>query len=86
MVTTLSACNGSSASVKFVELPDVPRDVRQCFHRLVPEPTAKTMSTKQVMSLIVELRRSELEKAQCGTRVISMWDDYRSAYGANEGR
>lgn len=86
MATTLAACNESSGSVKFVELPDVPRDVRQCFDRLVPEPTAKTMTAKQVMSLIADLRRSELEKAQCGSRVISMWEDYRTAYSATERR
>jgi hypothetical protein len=61
-------------------------DVKQCFERLVPAPTAKTMTTKQVMALITELRRSELEKAQCGKRVIAMWEDYRSSYSSPEGR
>lgn len=69
-----------------MELPDVPRDVRQCFERLVPAPKAQTMTTKQVMTLIVDLRKSELEKAQCGKRVISMWEDYRTAYATPEGR
>lgn len=81
MLTTLAACNQSS-SVKFVELPGVPSDVRECFTRLVPAPKAKTMTSKEVFNLISELRRSELEKAQCGSRVVSMWEDYRAAYTA----
>lgn len=82
---TLSACNTSS-SVKFVELPTLPLDVKLCFERVVKSPQAQTMTTKQVMSLIAKLRKSELEKAQCGTRVVKMWEDYRTAYATPEGR
>lgn len=78
MLTTLAACKDSS--VKFVQLPGVPDDVKECFTRLVPAPKAKTMTSKEVFNLIAELRRSELEKAQCGSRVIEMWEDYRTAY------
>lgn len=80
---TLGACNDSS-SVKFVELPGLPRDVKTCFERLVPAPKAQTMTSKQVFSLIADLRKSELEKAQCGSRVVSMWEDYRTAYATPE--
>jgi hypothetical protein len=79
MLTTLAACNDSS-SVRFVQLPGVPEDVKECFERLVPAPKAKKMTSKEVFSLISELRRSELEKAQCGSRVVSLWEDYRAAY------
>ncbi len=77
---TLTACEPSSET-RFVELPALPRDVKQCFERLVPAPAAETMTTKQVVTLIKTLRRSELEKAQCGNRVVSLWEDYRTAYG-----
>jgi hypothetical protein len=85
-LTLLSACVTSSPSIKFVELPAVPADVKQCFDKLVPAPKQATMTTKQVLVLIAKLRRSELEKAQCGKRVVSMWEDYQTSYGANEGR
>lgn len=78
---TLAACNDSS-SVRFVQLPGVPADVKECFERLVPAPKSKTMTSQQVFVLISELRRSELEKAQCGSRVVSMWEDYRAAYAS----
>jgi hypothetical protein len=85
-LTLLSACVTSSPSLKFVELPDVPVDIKQCFDKLVPAPKQATMTTKQVLVLIAKLRRSELEKAQCGKRVVSMWEDYQVSYGAKEGR
>jgi hypothetical protein len=74
-LTLLSACVTSSPSIKYVDLPAVPTDVKQCFDRLVPAPKQETMTTKQVLTLISKLRRSELEKAQCGKRVVSMWED-----------
>lgn len=84
--TLLSACVQSSPSIKFVELPSVPQDIKVCFTRLVPAPKQATMTTKQVLVLIAKLRRSELEKAQCGKRVVSMWEDYQTSYGPTEGR
>lgn len=85
-LTLLSACVTSSPSIKFVELPAVPADVQICFERLVPAPKQATMTTKQVLVLIAKLRRSELEKAQCGNRVVKMWEDYRTSYAPAEGR
>lgn len=61
-------------------------DVKQCFEKLVPAPKQKTMTTKEVLVLIGKLRRSEIEKAQCGNRVVQMWEDYQVSYGAEEGR
>ena len=85
-LTLLSACVTSSPSIKFAELPSVPADVKACFDRLVPAPKQATMTTKQVLILIAKLRKSELEKAQCGKRVVSMWEDYQASYGSYEGR
>lgn len=85
-LTLLSACVTSSPSIKFVELPAVPQDIKQCFEKLVPAPKQATMTTKQVLVLIAKLRKSEIEKAQCGNRVVQMWEDYQVSYGAAEGR
>jgi hypothetical protein len=86
--TLLSACVTSSqpTSVNLVAAPSIPADVKACFDKLVPAPKQATMTQKQVLILIAKLRKSELEKANCGHRVISMWQDYQDSYGSNEGR
>lgn len=85
--TLLSACvTSSQPAVELVSAPDVPADIKACFDKLVPAPKQTTMTTKQVLVLIAKLRKSELEKANCGHRVVSMWQDYQASYGSNEGR
>lgn len=71
----LTACVSTSAPR--VELPAMPSDLPACFERLVPAPKAGAMTKSQVFSLIAQLRRSELGKAQCGKRVLSFYDDVR---------
>jgi hypothetical protein len=72
----LQACVTSS---KFVEPPAIPADLRECFDRLVAAPERGALTEKRVVRLIRDLRRSELEKAGCGDRVIALWDDYAAA-------
>jgi hypothetical protein len=43
----------------------------------VPEPGPGALTKGQVFSLIAQLRRSELEKAQCGRRALAFYDDLR---------
>jgi len=43
----------------------------------VPEPGPGALTKSQVFGLIARLRRSELEKAQCGRRALAFYDDLR---------
>lgn len=56
--------------------------MRDCFERLVEAPAPSRMNERRVVKLIVELRRSELEKAGCGDRVVGIWDGYAAAVRA----
>ena len=55
----------------------MPGDLPACFARLVPEPKAGGMTKAQVYVLVAQLRRSELEKAQCGARALAFYDTLR---------
>lgn len=72
----LTGCVTSSA--KLPELPAMPADLPACFKRLVPEPKAGAMSKTDVYRLIAALRRSELEKAQCGSRALDFFDNLKA--------
>jgi hypothetical protein len=69
----LSACSGPG-KVKVdpvtIRVGEVPADIRGCFDRLVPAPKKGAMSKKQALALIAALKVSELEKSQCGKRLL----------------
>jgi hypothetical protein len=81
-LSMLTACVTSSGAR--VDLPPMPADLPACFQRLVKAPTGKTLTQKQVFRLIADLRRSEVEKANCGARALAFYDDVRA--GLAEGR
>ena len=73
-VMTLSACAGSGHNLTAVAPQSVPADIRACFDELVPAPPPGPMTKAQVMRLIADLKRSELEKSQCGRRLLAFHD------------
>ena len=72
----LTGCVTSSAT-KRPDLPAMPADLPACFKRLVPEPKAGALTKADVFRLITALRRSELEKAQCGERALLFYDNLK---------
>jgi hypothetical protein len=75
---TLAACNPSSA--RFVELDQLNPEERACFEKVTTFPkNVKRLTEKQAFDLIVQLKRSELEKNGCGQTVIAKWDAYATA-------
>lgn len=55
----------------------VPEELRTCFDSLVPEPQKATLSGGDIYQLIAELKVSELNKSECGKRLLS-WVDSTS--------
>lgn len=58
-------------------MPPVPTDIQVCFDDLVEFPDVVTLSERDVVALIADLRVSEEEKAACGTRLLDWIDDQR---------
>lgn len=76
MLLTLTACGTSGPRLDQPVPPQaVPVDLRTCFDRLVPKPAQQTMTARELMSLIAALKRSELEKSQCGKRLLQFVSD-----------
>jgi len=70
LLLLLASCAGKDlTSVTRPQGPAVPADLVQCFNRFVPAP-AGTLTKQQVFKLIASLKRSELEKSQCGKRLV----------------
>jgi hypothetical protein len=77
VLTTLSGCatSGSKTTAPTTTLAPVPSDMDACFSRFVPKPPKGQPSTKQqAYNLIGALKRSELEKSQCGKRLIQFYE------------
>lgn len=75
-LTLLSACETFSKEV-VVQIGPVPSDLQVCFDRMVEFPDVVTLSEKDVVDLIGELRLSETEKALCGERLLEWIEDQR---------
>ena len=76
MSLLLTACAGSGVNLNAPVPPQaVPADLRTCFDRLVPEPQQLTMTARELIGLVAALKRSELEKSQCGKRLLRFYDD-----------
>ena len=74
LAATLTGCLGSGAKVKVapvtIKVGEVPADIQTCFDSLVQGPRKGPMSKKQALALIAALKLSELEKSQCGKRLL----------------
>jgi hypothetical protein len=67
----LTGCAASGARLAEQPPPQaIPADLRTCFDKLVPVPQQASMTVADVLELVGKLKRSELEKSQCGKRLI----------------
>lgn len=50
----------------------LPADLKVCFDQLVPAPEASKsqMTSFEMFTLVAALKRSEMEKASCGKRLL----------------
>lgn len=72
MVLTLTACVPFGKTK--LGLPQLPGEYDQCFSKKVAQPSAGTITKKQVFALIAALKKSETAKSQCGKRLISFYE------------
>lgn len=78
ILATLTACASSGGKPS---LPPAPADIQVCFDRFVPRPKAGPLSKRAVARLIAELKKSELEKSQCGKRLLAWYEAQAKTYG-----
>jgi hypothetical protein len=57
-------------------LPPIPADLMVCFDRSTPGPGEGPLTKSEAISLIAELRRSEVEKTMCGKRLIAFYETF----------
>ncbi len=69
---TLTGCV-TSGPIK-PSYPELPVDLRVCFHETVPAPKG-SMSKGQVLNLIAALKQSETSKTDCGKRLVAFYDN-----------
>lgn len=75
MALALTGCAASGARLAEPPPPQaIPADLRTCFDKLVPVPQQASMTVADVLELVGKLKRSELEKSQCGKRLIKFYD------------
>jgi hypothetical protein len=75
MLTTLTGCVTSGTSSKKVSsLTPVPGEIVRCFNQLVPAPVAGPKTKAEVVQLIVDLKKSEKAKSDCGKRLIKFYE------------
>jgi hypothetical protein len=78
LLTSLTAC---ATSPKYVAaatgLPAVPAELRVCFDEVFKFPGKRGtgFSNEQAVAIIGGLRGSELEKTDCGRRLLAFYDD-----------
>ena len=76
-LTTLAACGPSGSKPSLSELPG---DIKVCFNRLVPKPQGEVMTSAEVIKLVAELKKSELQKSLCGKRLIAFYETQKSVF------
>lgn len=57
----------------------LPVDLPACFENLVAKPEQGPMSKRQLLELVGNLKRSELEKSLCGKRLITWYNELKKA-------
>lgn len=77
LLLTLTGCVHSGAEIT---LAPVPAELKGCFSGTVPMPTPGALSRRQVVQLIADLKRSELQKSQCGRRLIAWYETQAREY------
>lgn len=73
LLTTLASC-GSSGKTEPKALPVLPADLKVCFNEHVPAPTQGPLTKSEVLALIADLKRSEMQKSLCGQRLVAFYE------------
>lgn len=81
LLTLLTGCETSLQNNPRISLAAVPGDIRACFTRMTGAPMPGTMTQRQIVQLVTDLRRSERAKTQCGRRLLNIYDTQANAYG-----
>jgi|GEM_PF-3177103 len=74
LLMILSGCAGSGTNP--TALPPVPADLKVCFDTTSTAPQEGILTKAEVIRLIAELRRSEVEKSLCGKRLIAFYETF----------
>jgi hypothetical protein len=69
------------SSQRLAKLPHPPSYIVQCFEKVTQVPTENLQTREQVMHLITNLRRSEVNKHRCGKDMLTWYDQVRRTYG-----
>lgn len=73
----LANCASSGNRIRFAPLPDLPPDLPMCFDGMVPAPPPGAMTKAKVLRLVAALRESEVEKSECGKRLIKYYENLK---------
>ena len=52
----------------------LPADLPVCFQKQVPAPKPGPLSKAQIIQLVSALKKSEVEKTECGRRLIAFYE------------
>jgi hypothetical protein len=61
-----------------VDLPPVPADLKTCFVGVTTLPPEAQWDAVTTTKVIIDLRKSEAEKTDCGRRLIRFYEDLRA--------
>lgn len=73
----LAGCVSTAGVSTRPELPEVPRDLRECFAGVVELPAQAEWDAETAARVIVKVRKSELSKTDCGRRLLALYDNLR---------
>lgn len=76
---TLGGCV-TSGSTSSPSLAPIPGDIVACFNSIVPAPKQATLTKRDIVRLIGDLKKSEASKQGCGKRLINFYDAQREVY------
>ena len=76
LLTSLSACatSGSIPEMRTTPLPAVPSHLRVCFQTVTGLP-AGDWTVAQTAEVVGKLRKSELDKTDCGRQLLQFYDE-----------
>lgn len=76
---TLGGCV-TSGSTSSPSLAPIPGDIVTCFNSIVPAPKQDTLTKRDIVRLIGDLKKSEAAKSACGKRLIGFYDAQREVF------
>lgn len=89
MLLLLTSCAGSTVSVntrlKGLNLPDdIPTEYIKCFEHLTKIPYDKSMSSNEVVALLVKVRVNEAKLKGCGDNVRAWYRSVAAQYNKED--